>query len=359
MAMKREYLSVDGEIFGEVTNGVVNFYDRDALGSVVAIEDGAGNTVSTIEYKPFGDVRTYTGENPLAAPRRFLWCGTHGYRFNERYAQYTSHYVRARHYSSLQGMWSTIDPLYPTERAYGYVENRVTVRIDPSGMQGISVLLRGRCCIKYWYEWDDHSNIDCSKWGNSGDCKKLEEAVKSCGITWTIYCQTAEADGKCCQAAKAMGVSSSCLCSMVMSERFIYSQDTPIKSITDLKSGATVGCTQMSAKDLMQAVNKIKKCAPELLMQLNPNPSNMSLGQIENELRSNCNWSILARALQLRSIIDPTCNKGKKRNCEDFRNAWNGGDGKWQMKSLWWNLGPVLRERAQCLEKVFEGRKPC
>ena len=127
MAMKKEYLSVDGEIFGEVTGGVVNFYDRDALGSVVAIEDGAGNTVSTIEYKPFGDVRTYTGENPLSSPRRFLWCGTWGYRFNERYAQYTSHYVRARHYSSLQGMWSTVDPLYPTERAYGYVENRVTV----------------------------------------------------------------------------------------------------------------------------------------------------------------------------------------------------------------------------------------
>ena len=61
MAMKREYLSVDGEIFGEISGGVVNFYDRDALGSVVAIEDGAGNTVSTIEYKPFGDVRTYTG----------------------------------------------------------------------------------------------------------------------------------------------------------------------------------------------------------------------------------------------------------------------------------------------------------
>jgi len=133
MAMKKEYLSVDGEIFGEVSGGVVNFYDRDALGSVVAIEDGAGNTVSTIEYKPFGDVRTYTGENPLSSPRRFLWCGTHGYRFNERYAQYTSHYVRARHYSSLQGKWSTVDPLYPTERAYGYVENKVTTIIDFDG----------------------------------------------------------------------------------------------------------------------------------------------------------------------------------------------------------------------------------
>ena len=79
------------------------------------------------------------GENPLSSPRRFLWCGTWGYRFNERYAQYTSHYVRARHYSSLQGMWSTVDPLYPRERAYGYVENRVTVGIDPSGLGPVSL----------------------------------------------------------------------------------------------------------------------------------------------------------------------------------------------------------------------------
>ena len=159
MAMKREYLSVDGEIFGEVTNGVVNFYDRDALGSVVAIEDGAGNTVSTIEYKPFGDVRTYTGENPLSSPRRFLWCGTWGYRFNERYAQYTSHYVRARHYSSLQGMWSTVDPLYPRERAYGYVENSPTFYFDSSGLgpcKGLDIrldrdkVIRNNCKAIKW-----------------------------------------------------------------------------------------------------------------------------------------------------------------------------------------------------------------
>ena len=154
MAMKKEYLSVDGEIFGEVTGGVVNFYDRDALGSVVAIEDGAGNTVSTIEYKPFGDVRTYTRENPLAAPRRFLWCGTHGYRFNERYAQYTSHYVRVRHYSSLQGMWSTVDPVYPSEKAYGYVENKVCSKHDYLGLSPSMRQPPGRpSCTKAWNEY--------------------------------------------------------------------------------------------------------------------------------------------------------------------------------------------------------------
>jgi len=169
MAMKKEYLSVDGEIFGEVTGGVVNFYDRDALGSVVAIEDGAGNTVSTIEYKPFGDIRTYTGENPLAAPRRFLWCGTHGYRFNERYAQYTSHYVRARHYSSLQGMWSTVDPVYPSEKAYGYVENKVTVGVDSSGMAPRDTCIVYKCTIRSEKLFHEFACVDGPNGGCSGE----------------------------------------------------------------------------------------------------------------------------------------------------------------------------------------------
>jgi len=181
MAMKKEYLSVDGEIFGEVSGGVVNFYDRDALGSVVAIEDGAGNTVSTIEYKPFGDVRTYTGENPLSSPRRFLWCGTHGYRFNERYAQYTSHYVRARHYSSLQGMWSTVDPLYPRERAYAYVGNRVTVGIDPSGRDAIASgsVFRDVYVSKNLFEWVRQG--DCDSNGTLLECVATFSCISCVG----------------------------------------------------------------------------------------------------------------------------------------------------------------------------------
>ena len=82
MAMKREYLSVDGEIFGEVTNGVANFDDRDALGTVAAIErwcrEHENLRLSTSHLE---DVAHYTGENPLSSPRRFfLRCGAWGHR---------------------------------------------------------------------------------------------------------------------------------------------------------------------------------------------------------------------------------------------------------------------------------------
>jgi hypothetical protein len=41
--------------------------------------------------------------------------------------------VRARHYSYLTGNWSTVDPLWPDESAYGYVGGFSTRRVDPSG----------------------------------------------------------------------------------------------------------------------------------------------------------------------------------------------------------------------------------
>ncbi len=70
-----------------------------------------------------------------ASSRRFKYKGSHGYVDTGFARQFVSHYVRARHYSSAQGMWTSVDPLWPGELAYGYVGNRVTVGVDPSGRQ--------------------------------------------------------------------------------------------------------------------------------------------------------------------------------------------------------------------------------
>ena len=44
-----------------------------------------------------------------------------------------SHYVRARHYSYVTGNWSTVDPLWPDESAYGYVGGKATFWDDQFG----------------------------------------------------------------------------------------------------------------------------------------------------------------------------------------------------------------------------------
>ena len=46
-----------------------------------------------------------------------------------------SHYVRARHYSYLTGNWSTVDPLWPNESAYGYVGGSPISWIDFAGLK--------------------------------------------------------------------------------------------------------------------------------------------------------------------------------------------------------------------------------
>jgi hypothetical protein len=42
--------------------------------------------------------------------------------------------VRARHYASQQGQWTSVDPLWPEERAYGYAAGSPTGATDPSGL---------------------------------------------------------------------------------------------------------------------------------------------------------------------------------------------------------------------------------
>ncbi|MBX3107815.1 MAG: hypothetical protein KF743_01410 [Fimbriimonadaceae bacterium] len=130
MALAKQYLSIDGEVLMEsgTTEKERIMYIRDGMGSVVATADSKGNVLNTYMYKPSGAVWQKTGSAP---DPRFLWCGTWGYRASSN--SWNSHYVRARHYSHNSGAWTTVDPLWPSEPAYGYVGGRPTRAVDPSG----------------------------------------------------------------------------------------------------------------------------------------------------------------------------------------------------------------------------------
>ncbi len=120
------YDTLHGEIIAEYTDGVQLDYLKDALGSVTAWIDQNCNIVATARYKPFGDILVSTG-----TLGRFTWVGTLGYRSSG--LTWADKYVRARHYGSRQGQWTTVDPIWPKERAYGYVNGNPMSRVDPSG----------------------------------------------------------------------------------------------------------------------------------------------------------------------------------------------------------------------------------
>src|SRR5580658_6274096 len=109
-----DYFTMDGVLVGEKTTGGVNIgYVPDALGSIVAAVDQNLNTTYTAAYKPYGDVLASTGTAP-----RFTWVGTPGYLASAGvpHAEYSA---RARIDSSKDGRWTSVDPLWPRESAYG------------------------------------------------------------------------------------------------------------------------------------------------------------------------------------------------------------------------------------------------
>jgi hypothetical protein len=120
-----DYLQVRGQTaiktFHTVESQMLSYFENtfrfdlltDHLGSVTAIMDGSQIRTFDTRYSAYGQNLWSTGTGC-----GFGWVGSYGYR--ETGTFFNSYYVRARHYSYLTGGWSTVDPLWPDESAYGY-----------------------------------------------------------------------------------------------------------------------------------------------------------------------------------------------------------------------------------------------
>jgi RHS repeat-associated protein len=125
--MTKSYYYVDGEMIGySDANGHKDVL-TDALGNITAEVDQFSNVTHQARYTPLGSTLSSSGISTSG----FGWLGAHGYR--ETGLAHASHYVRERHYSDVSGAWTTVDSIWPSEPAYGYVGGRATVDIDPSG----------------------------------------------------------------------------------------------------------------------------------------------------------------------------------------------------------------------------------
>ena len=101
----------------------------DALGSVTGTVNQSARCRTPTATSPTGRCLPKTG---TAADPKMQWVGSLGYRATTR--RQSDYYVRARHYGSLPGMWTTVDPLWPTEPAVAYASARPTLNTDPSGL---------------------------------------------------------------------------------------------------------------------------------------------------------------------------------------------------------------------------------
>jgi len=137
MPMTERFYSVNGQMMGYESGGVKKDFLTDHLGSITAEIDQTQTRTYDTRYSAYGRNNWSTGTGC-----GFGWVGSYGYR--ETGLFHMSHYVRARHYSYITGNWSTVDPLWPNESAFGYVRGLTNRSIDPSGEKYIFIN-----CSKY------------------------------------------------------------------------------------------------------------------------------------------------------------------------------------------------------------------
>jgi RHS repeat-associated protein len=126
------YTNFGGMLVHEDRGGVERTYVHDEMGNTSYLVDSNGVTDS-YEYTPYGQV-THTGVSVTP----FTFIGALGY-FATGWSMLTS-YVRARWYSRVSGSWGSVDPLWPWQKAYQYVDGNPAMGVDPSGLIAIVIV---------------------------------------------------------------------------------------------------------------------------------------------------------------------------------------------------------------------------
>src|SRR5579864_1493368 len=127
------YYTVNGALIGEKTAGGTRVdYLTDALGSVTATVNQSAQVVNTYRYKPYGAQLAKTG---VGADPAFGWVGTQGYRPTQK--KFSDFYVRARHNDTVNGRWTSTDPIglnLGEINLFQYSNSNPITFTDPSGL---------------------------------------------------------------------------------------------------------------------------------------------------------------------------------------------------------------------------------
>ena len=126
------YIYAD-DLYAKNSNGVINYYHYDRLGSVRKLSDVQGNFSDGYDYYAFGKIQATQGDTQ----NNYLYTG-------EQYEEMIdSYYLRARYYNLFWGRFISMDKTEHHEYSpqnynnYMYVNNRPINMVDPLGLYGL------------------------------------------------------------------------------------------------------------------------------------------------------------------------------------------------------------------------------
>lgn len=120
------YTSFETTTLHEDRDGVERDYLGDSLSSTAGLLNSSQVKAAEFWYWPYGSLRASTG----SSNSRFLFVGQLGYVSDTT----TRYYVRSRGLNADLASWMQVDPIWPREPAYCYVNCMPSYQVDPLGL---------------------------------------------------------------------------------------------------------------------------------------------------------------------------------------------------------------------------------